>query len=143
MVEEYKRFQDRASIVSQFHGDTLATSRVGLNLGEGAGLVLGGERPDVGTANDRDHLEGRLLFREAEGMMKDVKVSEDMVEEYKRFQDRASIVSQFHGELGEHVPLGVVRDRLLVQQPLREVLAIIALKGVLSAIIANTSRSGC
>ena len=40
-------------------------------------------------------------------------------------------------ELGEHVPLGVVRDRLLVQQPLREVLAVVALKGVLLGQVAE------
>ena len=45
--------------------------------------------------------------------------------------------TRLNPELGEHVPLGVVRDRLLVQQPLREVLAIIALKGVLLGEVAE------
>ncbi|TKA58299.1 hypothetical protein B0A53_00036 [Rhodotorula sp. CCFEE 5036] len=38
---------------------------------------------------------GSQFTKAAEGMMKDVKVSEDMVEEYKRFQDRASIKAPF------------------------------------------------
>ncbi|GJN87607.1 hypothetical protein Rhopal_000562-T1 [Rhodotorula paludigena] len=38
---------------------------------------------------------GAQFTKSAEGMMKDVKVSEDMREEYKRFQDRATVKAPF------------------------------------------------
>lgn len=39
---------------------------------------------------------GSQFTKAAEGMMRDVKVSDDTVQEYKRFQDRASVVSSLN-----------------------------------------------